>query len=146
LRIKDLIDPAKKMSKSDESAKGIIFLGDNPEEAAKKVMGATTDSLASIHLDYEKQPGIFNLLQILALLKSEDLGKVKTEWEGKSSYGELKGAVAEAVKQFLIDFQAKVGQVDEAKLNSKLSADEAKMNEIANATLVKVQKAVGLRP
>jgi tryptophanyl-tRNA synthetase len=33
LRIKDLVDPTKKMSKSDESSKGIIFLGDDPEDA-----------------------------------------------------------------------------------------------------------------
>ena len=36
LRIKDLADPTKKMSKSDELGKGIIFLSDKPEVAAKK--------------------------------------------------------------------------------------------------------------
>jgi tryptophanyl-tRNA synthetase len=30
LRIKDLLDPSKKMSKSDESGKGVIFLSDSP--------------------------------------------------------------------------------------------------------------------
>lgn len=146
LRIKDLLDPSKKMSKSDDSAKGIIFMGDNPEEAAKKVMGATTDSLANIHLDYENQPGIYNLLQILALLKSEELDKVSSEWAGKTSYGDLKAAVAELVKNFLADFQTRVSSVDESSLLAKLNADEVKMNEIANSTLLKVQKAVGLRP
>src|SRR5882757_2321007 len=56
LRIKDLSDPSKKMSKSDESGKGIIFLGDKPEDAAKKIMSATTDSVGSIDLDFKKQP------------------------------------------------------------------------------------------
>jgi tryptophanyl-tRNA synthetase len=43
LRIKDLIDPSKKMSKSDESGRGVIFLTDTPEAARKKIMSATTD-------------------------------------------------------------------------------------------------------
>jgi tryptophanyl-tRNA synthetase len=44
LRIRDLLDPAKKMSKSDETGKGVIFLSDSPESARKKIMSATTDS------------------------------------------------------------------------------------------------------
>lgn len=146
LRIKDLVDPTKKMSKSDESSRGVIFLGDSPEEAAKKVMGATTDSLASAHFDFEKQPGVSNLLQILALLSSRPVQDVASEWESKSNYGELKSAVAEAIKEFLADFQSKLTAVDEQALRTKLDSDEVKMNEVANATLLKVQKAVGLRP
>ena len=42
LRIKDLVNPAKKMSKSDESGKGIIFLSDDPKSAHKKIMRATS--------------------------------------------------------------------------------------------------------
>jgi hypothetical protein len=51
-----------------------------------------------------------------------------------------------AVGDFLKDFQSKLAQVDEAKLIAKLESDESRMNEVANATLLKVQKAVGLRP
>ncbi|MCA9329566.1 tryptophan--tRNA ligase, partial [Candidatus Saccharibacteria bacterium] len=64
LRIKDLVDPSKKMSKSDETGKGIIFLGDDPEIAYKKVMSATTDNFSEINYDPINQPGISNLLQI----------------------------------------------------------------------------------
>ncbi len=68
LRIKDLADPTKKMSKSDETGKGVIFLNDDPEVAYKKIMSATTDDLACVNYDPEKQPGISNLLQIYGLL------------------------------------------------------------------------------
>ncbi len=91
LRIKDLVDPSKKMSKSDASDKGIIFLGDDPDAAAKKIMGAATDSVGTINLDRNKQPGIANLLQLLALLQERPLDNVAREYEGKTSYGELKG-------------------------------------------------------
>ena len=47
LRIKDLQDPDKKMSKSNDTEKGVIFLNDNPELAANKIMSAATDSSSS---------------------------------------------------------------------------------------------------
>ncbi|HEY1064254.1 MAG TPA: tryptophan--tRNA ligase [Candidatus Saccharimonadales bacterium] len=145
LRIKDLADPTKKMSKSDASDKGIIFLGDNPAVAAKKIMSATTDNLGSVRYDAQKQPGISNLLQIHALLAGETLEAVRKEHEGQESYGDLKKEVGEQVAEFLTDFQAKLTQVDEAQITAKLEADEKQMNQIANATLLRVQKAVGLR-
>lgn len=145
LRVKDLVDPTKKMSKSDETGKGVIFLSDTPAVAAKKVMGATTDSVGAINYDPQNQPGISNLLQILALLEGKDLKEVIDQYEGQTQYGELKKAVATAVEAFLTDFQAQLAQVDEDALQAKLEASEAKMNEIASATLLKVQKAVGLR-
>lgn len=146
LRIKDLADPTKKMSKSDELGKGVIFLGDDPEAAAKKIMSATTDSVGAINYDMENQPGISNLLQILALLTGKPVQDVASEWKGKTSYGELKSTVAEAVRTYLTRFQSALSKVDDVKLQAKLEADEKQMNEIANATLLRVQKAVGLRP
>ncbi|HSW80514.1 MAG TPA: tryptophan--tRNA ligase [Candidatus Saccharimonadales bacterium] len=146
LRIKDLSDPTKKMSKSDESGRGIIFLNDNPDEAAKKIMAATTDSIGVVHFDPEKQPGICNLLQIHALLSGETLDAVIKQHDGQQSYGDLKKEVADQVRQFLVDFQLRLGQVDDTALNAKLAESETTMNETANATLLRVQQAVGLRP
>jgi tryptophanyl-tRNA synthetase len=145
LRIKDLQDPTKKMSKSDESSKGIIFLGDNPDGAAKKVMSAATDSVGAVHYNLQDQPGISNLLQIHALLSGETLDAVIEHHDGQESYGDLKKEVADQVKEFLTDFQARLANVDEAALMTKLTQDEIKMNQVANVTLLKVQKAVGLR-
>lgn len=145
LRIKDLVDPTKKMSKSDDTGKGCIFLGDTPEEAAKKVMSATTDSVGAIHLDYDNQPGIANLLQILALLTGRSLKDVAAEHEGQERYGDFKKEVAEAVRAFLTDFQAKLASVDEAALIAAVEASEAKMRDKADETLLRVQKAIGLR-
>jgi len=145
LRIKDLFDPSKKMSKSDDTGKGVIFLGDSPEEAAKKIMSATTDSESNIRFDFEKQPGVSNLLQIQSLLRDQPLEETIRHWEGKSGYGDLKREVAEAVRDFLISFQERLRHVDENQLMAKLTDDERVMNEVANATLLKVQQAVGLR-
>ena len=141
LRIRDLQNPTKKMSKSDESSKGIIFLTDTPEAVRQKIMSAETDSFGEIQHDYDKHPGVSNLLDLLKLL-----GGQPNEFIGQNQYGPLKEAVATKVGEFLTDFQAKLAAVDEAALTRKLEAGEAQMNETANATLLKVQKAVGLRP
>ncbi len=141
LRIRDLIDPTKKMSKSDETGKGVIFLSDSPEAATKKIMSATTDSIGKVQYDYTTQPGVSNLLDILKLLDGN-----ADEFMGQEQYGPLKEKAALSVADFLQNFQAKLATVDDAKLMAKLEADEAAMNTIANQTLLKVQKAVGLRP
>lgn len=146
LRIKDLIDPTKKMSKSDESGRGVIFLGDEPAVAAKKIMGATTDDLAEIHFDRDKQPGISNLLEILALLRGANRDEVVAEFEGQTRYGEFKKVVADEVEQFLTDFQSKLANVDNAAVIVKLEQSERDLTPIANATLLRAQQAVGLRP
>lgn len=145
LRIKDLVDPTKKMSKSDASDKGIIYLGDTPEAAAKKVMGATTDAVGAVHYDLDNQPGISNLLQIHALLSNETLAAVSEHHDGQASYGDLKKEVADQVAEFLSDFQARLANVNDRQLLDKLEQDERQMNDTANATLLRVQKAVGLR-
>lgn len=146
LRIKDLADPTKKMSKSDESGKGVIFLTDTPKEAAKKVMSATTDDKASVNYDPVEQPGISNLLQILALLRGQPIDAVETEFKGQERYGDFKRIVADEVSAFLSDFQSKLNQVDDSQLTGAFERSEKLANEQANATLYRVQQAVGLRP
>ncbi len=145
LRIRSLRHPDSKMSKSVEDPAGTIMLNDDPELAAKKVMNAETDSIGSIHLDWEKQPGISNLLQILASLSSRKLTEVAAEWEGKSSYGELKKQVAEQVIHFLQNLQSELSTINEDEIIKKLESDEVAMTKVANARLLEAQKAVGLR-
>lgn len=145
LRIKDLIDPSKKMSKSDETGAGVIFLNDEPEAAAKKIMRATTDNLASVNYDKENQPGITNLIEILALLRGATPNEVEAEYKGIDRYGDFKKIVADEVADFLVKFQENLGSVDDNVVMAKLKESEASASLVANETLLRVQKAVGLR-
>lgn len=145
LRVKDLQDPTKKMSKSDETGKGVIFMSDSPEAATKKIMSAATDSFGSIQYDMRERPGISNLLQILALLSDKPLADVIAEWQGQTMYGDLKKAVAAVVATFLEGFQDRLASVDEAAILAKLETSEAAMRTVAGDTLLRAQKAVGLR-
>lgn len=146
LRIRDLLDPTKKMSKSDETGKGVIFLTDSPAVARKKIMSATTDSLEIIGYNYAERPGISNLLDILALFTNRTLGEVCKEYVGQRQYGPLKTATADAVSEFLDKFQTKLANVDDKKMLTAIEKSEKEMTKQANETLVKVQTAVGLRP
>jgi len=145
LRIKDLIDPTKKMSKSDDSGRGVIFLNDDPDVAAKKIMGATTDDKAKINFDRENQPGISNLLEILSLLQGVTLQEITQKYQGQTRYGDFKKVVADEMRQFLADFQSKLANVDESAVLAKLEQSERDMAPIANETLLRAQTAVGLR-
>jgi tryptophanyl-tRNA synthetase len=146
LRVRDLADPTKKMSKSDETGKGVIFLSDTPDAATKKIMSAATDSFGEIKFDMQERPGVTNLLQILALLTGHPQAEVTAEWEGKASYGDLKKAVAQAVAAFLEEFQSRLAAVDEGSLLNKLESSEQLMRQTAGETLLRAQRAAGLRP
>ena len=141
LRIRDLIDPTKKMSKSDETGRGVIFMTDTPELARKKIMSATTDSDGKVAYNYHEQPGISNLLDILRLF-----GGNPDDYVDAKQYGPLKSAVADKIADFLTRFHSRLKEINDNAVHGKLESCEKLMNERANKTLYKVQKAVGLRP
>lgn len=145
LRIKDLVDPTKKMSKSDETGKGVIFLNDDPELAHKKIMSAATDDKASVNYDRDSQPGITNLIDILALLRSSTPQEVEAQYKGMDRYGDFKKIVADEMVDFLTDFQTRLANVDDDAVLAKLKKSEHEMNIVAGETLLRVQRAVGLR-
>ena len=145
LRIRSLTNPEKKMSKSSTDQKSKINLADTPAQARKKIMAATTDSLGVINFDWQRQPGITNLLQLLAILTNRPQAEVNAEWVGQTQYGPLKRAVADAVATFLTDFQTRLADISNETLLATLERSERAMNEVASITLFRVQKAVGLR-
>lgn len=144
IRIRDLVNPEKKMSKSTAGDNCKIMLSDPPEKAAKKIMSATTDSLENIDFNLETQPGISNLLQIEALVSDRPLGEVIREWQGKSRYGDLKKQVAASVQTLLVNFQSRLDQISDADVERLLPAGEAYANQIANQKLADVYTKIGL--
>ena len=141
-RIMSLSDPTKKMSKSDP--KGDIFLKDDLKTVRKKIMSAVTDSGSEVKYDIENKPGISNLLTIYAALKDISIEEAEKEFVGYR-YGDFKKAVADVVCNELEAFQAKYKEILESKAYEKVLKEGAiRANEIANKTLKRVQKAVGL--
>lgn len=145
IRIRDLQNPEKKMSKSNPSRSSKIMLTDTPEAAAKKIMSATTDSVGKIQYDMFNQPGISNLLQIESLISNVPLQDVISTWSGETHYGDLKQKVAASVKTFLEDFQNHLGQISDQEILDLLETGETYANEVANRKLHQAQQAFGLR-
>ena len=145
IRIRDLLNPEKKMSKSTVAENSKIMLDDEPAKAAKKIMGATTDSLGRVKYDMWGQPGISNLLTIEALVTDTPLAEVVEKWTGETRYGELKKQVASSVSQMLSEFQEKLAGISDEQVMELLETGEKYANEVANAKLSEVQKVFGLR-
>ena len=145
IRIRDLLTPEKKMSKSTAAAGSKIMLDDNPEVAAKKIMSATTDSFGKVKFDMWAQPGISNLLLIEALVTDTPLQTVISTWAGETRYGELKKKVAASVSQMLSEFQERLAKISDEEVFLLLGMGEDYANEVASAKLLEVQKAVHLR-
>lgn len=145
VRIRDLVDPTKKMSKSAKSENSKIMLMDEPEVAAKKIRSATTDSMGKIQFDMFNQPGISNLLQIEALVTDRPLLEVVGLWSGQTQYGELKQKVAGSVKTMLSELQARVAGTKDSEVLELLAVGEEYANGVAGAKLEEVQMVMGLR-
>ena len=143
-RIMSLSDPTKKMSKSDESNKGCIYLLDDPNVARKKVMSAVTDSLGQVKYDPINQPGVSNLLVIEAALSNRNIKEVEEQFKD-ANYGTLKKAVAETVVNTLEPIQKRYHEIlDSGMLEHVLEQGAIKARAIADKQLDKVQKAIGL--
>ncbi len=145
IRIRDLLNPEKKMSKSTVAENSKIMLDDEPAKAAKKIMSATTDSIGKIKFDMWGQPGISNLLQIEALVTDAPLQDVIATWAGQTRYGDLKKKVAESVSEMLTIFQAELAKISDERVYELLEDGEEYANRVANAKLLEAQRAFGLR-
>ncbi|MFV0254916.1 MAG: tryptophan--tRNA ligase [Erysipelotrichaceae bacterium] len=143
-KIMSLSDPTKKMSKSEESNKGCIYLLDDIKIIRKKIMSAKTDDLAKVSYDVENQPGISNLLVIMSALSNTSIPEIVSEF-ANSGYGEFKKAVADVVCNSIQDIQNKYHEINEAQIvNSVLKEGKEKASFYTNKKLAKVQKRIGL--
>ena len=145
VRIRDLLNPEKKMSKSTLAENSKIMLDDTPEKAMKKIMSATTDSLGKVKFDMFNQPGISNLLTIEALVTDTPLQDVISTWAGETRYGELKKKVGSSVSQMLAAFQRRLAEISDEQVYGLFELGEIYANEVADEKLLEVQQAVGLR-
>lgn len=143
-RIMSLQDPSKKMSKSDETNKGCIYLLDDLKVARKKIMSAVTDSVGVIQLDKENQPGLYNLIEIASSLTNRSMEDIVLEFHDQG-YGKLKGYVADIVCAELEKIQTRYNEILASHTLEKVLEEGAKKAEkIAHVTLVDVKKQVGL--
>lgn len=143
-RIMGLDNPTKKMSKSAASRYNYIALIDEPDVIRQKIMKAVTDSGSEVILSDEK-PAIKNLLTIFAAMTHEAPQKIAQRYQGKG-YGEFKADLAQVIVESLAPIREKYLQLikDRTQLKKILNQGSQKAEPIAQDTLKKVKKAVGL--
>jgi tryptophanyl-tRNA synthetase len=141
----DLQDPTSKMSKSAASPQGTIDLLDAPEELARKVKRAVTDTDGEVRYDRQAKPGVSNLLELLSAATGEPPEAVAGRY---SQYGPLKADVAEALNELLRPFRERFARLsaDPGAVESALAQGRAKAAAVADATLARVREAIGLLP
>ena len=146
-RVMDLLDPASKMSKSDEVGNGRVCLMDKPEDILRKFKRAVTDSETGrcVYYDPEKKPGVANLMQIYSSCTGKSFQEIEAEFDGKG-YGVFKPAVGEAVVETLRPIREEAEHIlkDKAYLENIYRTGAERASHVAERTLRKVYKKVGL--
>ncbi len=144
-RVMGLINPEKKMSKSEDNKNDAIFLLDTPDQIRSKIKRATTDSERQICFD-EKRPGVNNLLTIYELLTAGSRDDIEEHFYGKS-YKDLKEELTEVVVESLRPLQERYRELTGEKgyLEEMLARGAERASEQAEIKIRQVHKHMGLR-
>ena len=134
-----LLEPTKKMSKSDTNPKAFTSILDDHDTIIRKFRNAVTDSEAKVMFK-EGKDGINNLMTIYSVVTGKTYEQIEDEFTGKG-YGDFKLAVGEAVS--VRENFARLMN-DKAYLEETYKAGAETAQRISNRTLTKVKKKVGL--
>jgi tryptophanyl-tRNA synthetase len=144
-RVMNLQDPTSKMGKSDDSGPGIVYLLDEPDVVRKKVMRAVTDSGREVVYDRGTQPGLANLLEILAACTGGDPAELSGAYQ---SYGALKKDTAEAVVEILRPVRERHRELcaDAGYVEGVLRDGAERARGMARPVVDAAYRAIGLLP
>ncbi len=143
--IMSLINPEKKMSKTDDE-KGRIGLFDSPKEIEKKIMSATTDSGKEIKYDVINKKGISNLLTIYSIFSEKTIKEIEKEFKNQG-YGEFKKSLSQLLIEKLEPLRKKKQDLmkNPAYVNSILEKGSKEAKKRAETTMIKVRNKMGLK-
>ncbi len=143
-KIKDLKDPSKKMSKSDENPAGVISMFDSVDAITKKIMGATTDSENIIKYDEVNKPGISNLINIVVSLTDKTKEDIEKEF-ANVGYGEFKKYAASIVTERISIVKEKYDElINGNELDKILDEGIKKSRDLAKAKYELMKQRMGV--
>ncbi|ONI86328.1 tryptophan--tRNA ligase [Saccharothrix sp. ALI-22-I] len=142
-RVRDLADPTRKMDKSAKDAAGTVFLLDPPDLVRRKIQRAVTDDRGEVRYAPDEQPGIANLLEILAACTRKDPAELAGTLKG---YSELKAVTADAVVEELRSVREKTQELlnDPAELDRVRAHGAERSRERCNHRLDAALRMSGL--
>ena len=144
-KIMSLAEPTKKMSKSDTNINSFILMTDDKDAIVRKFKRAVTDSDGVVRFDRETKPGVSNLMCIYSTFTGKSNDEIAAEFEGKG-YGDFKLAVAEVTADALAPVQTEYARIlaDKAYVDEVLKSGAERASRLANRTVSKVYRKVGL--
>ena len=142
-RVMSLVDPTKKMSKSEENQKSRILIIDSPDDIRKKIKSAVTDSDPDVRHDWDAKPGVSNLLEIMADCTGRTIDDLVAEF-GSGGYGRFKEAVAEAVVTELAPVRARYRDLELADVARLMQRGALDARTQAEGYQQEVRRAIGL--
>jgi tryptophanyl-tRNA synthetase len=142
-KIMDLQDPTSKMSKSAESAAGLVYLLEDPKSIEKKIKRSVTDTDGEVRFDTTEKPGVSNLLTILAVATGGDPVALANNY---TQYGPLKADTAAALVEFLRPVQERYAdlQANQDHVRSVLALGAEKARSVASVVLKRAMDNIGL--
>lgn len=144
-KIKDLKNPDKKMSKSEDNPVGVISLFDTKEVIIKKIKGATTDSENRVYFDEKNKPGISNLLNIASVMTGRSIDDLVSEFEN-AGYGTFKAYVGEVTSNKIGEIQNRYNELlGSSELEDVLKRGVETTTKIAKEKYELMREKVGLK-
>lgn len=141
-RVRDLNDPARKMSKSTRDSAGVVSVLDDPDLIRRKIRRAVTDAHTQPEYLPEDRPGVANLVEILAACTAAAPRDVAVRY---STYGALKEAVADAVVEALRPIRERTRELlaDPTELGRVRKAGAARAAERGEHRLSSALRLIG---
>jgi tryptophanyl-tRNA synthetase len=142
-RVMDLQEPTRKMSKSEASVAGTVFILEEPSAVARKIKRAVTDTDTEVRFDPDSKPGVSNLLSILGACTGESPVDVASRY---TQYGPLKADTADAVTELLQPIQDRYRELaaDRGTVAKILDQGADKAQGLASVTLERAKRNIGL--
>ena len=143
-RIMSLQSPDSKMSKSDPNQNGTLYIVDEPNVLAKKIMSAVTDSGGEVRFDPANKAGVSNLMGIMVSLSGMSYTQIEDEFRGKG-YGDFKKAVADVVVEKLAPVRERYLEIsaDKRLVEAAVKRGNEAAQRRVNKTMAKVYRKVG---
>jgi len=145
-RVMSLKDGSNKMSKSDPSENSRINMTDGPDQIARKIKKATSDSelLPGDPKNLLRRPEAKNLLAIYAALSNQNIFAVCIEFEGKN-FSVFKSALTELAVSVMGPIGAEMARLvsDQGYLDSVLKDGAERSRMISDKVLSEVYDIIG---
>ena len=144
-RIKNLLDPSRKMDKSHGNPKTYIALTDSDDQIKSKIMKAVTDSRGDFRIEDENE-GITNQVTMMSVITGNSKQEIADKYTG-AGYGKFKKDLSEALIEEIRPIRTGFSEIrkNEPELEKLVYIGKLAARRRSRPVLMRVKEAFGLR-